>query len=105
MSKYEGKKETVKLHILACVYLHDLCIELNESALTNWDLSKCDRRTQKEIQEILTMTNYTQARDISKEAKRIRKILKIRSWAEKVQKILKMEAFLKFTNKKYNEKN
>ena len=95
MSKYEGKKETVKLHILACVYLHDLCIELNESALTNWDLSKGDRRTQKEIQEILTMTNYTQARDVSKEAKRIRKILEIRSWAEKSARDIENGSFLK----------
>ena len=95
MSKYEGKEETVKLHILACVYLHDLCIELNESALTNWDLSKGDRRTQKEIQEILTMTNYTQARDVSKEAKRIRKILEIRSWAEKSARDIENGSFLK----------
>ena len=95
MSKYEGKKETVKLHILACVYLHNLCIELNESALTNWDLSKGDRRTQKEIQEILTMTNYTQARDVSKEAKRIRKILEIRSWAEESARDIENGSFLK----------
>ena len=57
LRKCESRKETVKLHTLACGCLHNLCIELNDSALTNWDSSKGDRRTQEEFQEILTTTN------------------------------------------------
>ena len=85
--KCESKKETVKLHTLACICLHNLCIQLNDSALTNCDLSNGDRRTQEEIQEILTMTNCTQTKDISKEAKLIYEILKIRLGLKKVQEI------------------
>ena len=54
LRKCESKKETVKLHTLACVCLHNRCIKLNDSAITNWVLTKCDPRTQKEIQKILT---------------------------------------------------
>ena len=46
----EAKKETLKFHTLVCVCLHNLCIGLNDSVLTNFDLSKRDRKTQKEIQ-------------------------------------------------------
>ena len=46
----EAKKETLKFHTLVCACLHNLCIGLNNPALTNFDLSKRDRKTQKEIQ-------------------------------------------------------
>ena len=59
MRKCESKKETVKLRTLVCVCLHNLFIELNDLSLTNWDLSKVDRKIQEEIQEILTMINCT----------------------------------------------
>ena len=63
LRKCESKKETAKLHILAYACLHNLCIKLDVSVLTNRDLSKGDRRTREEIQEILIMTNCTQRRD------------------------------------------
>ena len=87
MKKCESKKETVKLRTLVCVCLHNLFIELNDLSLTNWDLSKVDRKIQEEIQEILTMINCTRTRDIRKEAKRILEILKKTFRAEKVPNI------------------
>ena len=45
LRKYKNKKETLKLHTITCVCLHNLCIELNDSALTNWDVSKGNRIT------------------------------------------------------------
>ena len=87
MRKCESKKETVKLRTLVCVCLHNLFIELNDLSLTNWDLSKVDRKIQEEIQEILTMINCTRTRDIRKEAKRILEILKKTFRAEKVPNI------------------
>ena len=87
MRKCKSKKETLKLHTISCACLHNLCIELNVSALTNWDVSKGNRITQKEIQEILTMINCTQTRDISKEAKCIHEILEISFGLKKVQEI------------------
>ena len=87
LRKYESKKETVKLHTLACACLHNLCIKLNDSSLTKWDLSKGDRRTPEEIQENFTITNCTLTRDISKEAKRIREILKNKFGLKKVPEI------------------
>ena len=59
-------------------------------------------------EEIMTMTNCTQARHISKEPKCILEILKNKFWAKNVQKISREQNgnfLIKFTNEKNNEKN
>ena len=73
LRKCESKKETVKLHTLACVCLHNLCVNLDDSVLNNWDLTKGDR-TQEKIHEILALTNCARTTGVSKETSCIRDV-------------------------------
>ena len=40
MRKCESTTETVKIMALACVVLHDICVELDDKGQKSWDLTK-----------------------------------------------------------------
>ena len=81
--KCESKKDNLKIQALACLCLHNLCIQLKDITPRAWDLSSNERRSQDEIREILSMRNCRKTKDNSREAAVLRDILKDKFWEEK----------------------
>ena len=63
---------------LACIELHNICIELEDAAPNCWDETVDDmerKRPQDEVVDCLIMTNSSQSRDNTVEAGKIRDAL------------------------------
>ena len=66
MRKCESKKDNLKIQALACLCLHNLCIQLKDITPRAWDISNHERRSQDEIREILNMRNCRKTKDNSR---------------------------------------
>ena len=81
--KCESQKETVKKMGLACLVLHNLCIDLGDMMPRNWDMTidhaTNNRRPQNEIRDVLLMNNinHKYLGYCPENAKRIRDLLQI----------------------------
>jgi hypothetical protein len=85
--KCETSKETVKLYALACVALHNICIQRGETLSPQLDLTldpatyqQCDRAT---IRELLQMQTCPRVKDTSKKATSIRNAIAEFLWNER----------------------
>lgn len=85
--KCESTVSTVKAVTLACVVLHNLCIERGDVTLRHWDIThdpeRNERRPTELVRDMLHMTYNTRIRDNSKQAGKIRDILKRKFHDEK----------------------
>ena len=85
--KCESKKESMKIMCLACIVLHNLCIDLGDILPRAWDLNYDDhenkRRPAEAVRELLNMTRCRKIADTSKQASIIRNCLKDKFWREK----------------------
>ena len=86
--KSESKKASVKWFALACIVLHNICIDHNDVAQRNWDLSKdCQtngRRPHQLVRDILQMSQCRNIPDSSHQAGKIRNALKTKFWYERM---------------------
>ena len=85
--KCESSKETVKLYALACVILHNICIEKGEPLSQQLDITidpktkrKCDRQT---IRNLLQMRECRKVKDTCRRAIGIRNDIAEFLWQEK----------------------
>ena len=87
--KCESQKESVKKMGLACVVLHNVCIELGDMTPRKWDMTVDDitnkRRPQNDIRDVLHITNINQKYlgNCPQLAKKIRDIIADKFWEEK----------------------
>eukprot|EP00112_Aurelia_sp_Birch-Aquarium-sp1_P015159 Seg3334.4 transcript_id=Seg3334.4/GoldUCD/mRNA.D3Y31 product="hypothetical protein" protein_id=Seg3334.4/GoldUCD/D3Y31 len=85
--KCESTVSTVKAVTLACVVLHNLCIERGDVTLRHWDIThdpeRNERRPTELVRDMLHMTYNTRILDNSKQAGKIRDILKRKFHDEK----------------------
>ena len=85
--KCESKKESMKIMCLACVVLHNICIDLGDILPRAWDLNYDDhenkRRPAEAVRELLNMTKCRRIADTSKQASIIRNCLKDKFWRER----------------------
>ena len=86
LRKCECSQNTMKIMSLACVVLHNICIELEDKAQISWDLS-FDAETQKKrpqevVRELLQMRGCRRRRDTSSEAEAVRECLTSKFWSE-----------------------
>ena len=88
--KYESNKETVKLSGLACVVLHNLCIERGDLVPRKFDLTshhalnKC--LSSEEVRNVLALRSTNQknfAVNKISQALKVRKALSAKIWKEK----------------------
>lgn len=72
---------------LACVVLHNVCIDMGDSLPSQSDLTEHPaqhgRRSRKEVRELLMMGNCAMKKDKSHHAEEIRKVLLDKFWEEK----------------------
>ena len=71
---------------LACIVLHNICIELEDATPNCWDETVDDmerKRPQDEVIDCLIMTNSSRSRDNNFEAGKIRDALKQKFFLEK----------------------
>ena len=85
--KAENKKETVRGVTLACIVLHNICIEKGDVAHRHWD-STVDagtnlRRTGNELQDLVMIRQCTPLRDRNSAASKIRDYLKVKFFEER----------------------
>ena len=79
--------DTVKLVTLACIVLHNVCIEASDNIPVDLDLTvdpnSHERRNRERIRELLNMRQCTRVPDNSRQAKIIRDALRKKFWDEK----------------------
>ena len=87
LRKSESSKETIRGVTLACVILHNACIEQGDVAYRHWDMSKDpdtnQRRKPEEVQDLLMIRQCRPLRDKNSAASRVRDYLKDKFFAEK----------------------
>lgn len=87
MRKCESPPETARMTTLACIILHNICIERGDTISKKLDLSidpaTNGRRNRDVIRRQLDMTNCQRVRDNSCQAARIRSALSQMFWEEK----------------------
>lgn len=88
--KCESQKETVKLYGLACVVLHNLCIERGDLIPRKFDLTvnhaSNKRLSPEEVREVLVLRNTKEKNfEVNKksQAVKVRKALTVEMWKEK----------------------
>ena len=88
LCKCESTTEEVKICILACIILHNICLERGDTIPTKLDLTidpltnqKRDRNT---IRDLLNMRNCKPVKDSSQSASKIRAVLTNTLWREKL---------------------
>ncbi len=91
LRKCEASKDTVKLYSLACVVLHNLCLQRGDTVPRSWDLKLDDignhRRPTEKVRELLVMVQgNNQQRGPG--AERVREAIKIKLWNEKETQIV-----------------
>ena len=90
LRKCECHTDTLKLMSLACVTLHNICIDLDDKGLRVCDLTSDEetqrRRPREVVRNMLYMTNCRKFPDSSRKASQIRDHLKNKFWNEKLGK-------------------
>ena len=85
--KNENNKERVRTVTLACMVLHNICIERGDSIARKLDLlvdpSTQEKRDREEIRKLLQMTDCRSSKDTSAEAVKVRDALCEKLWVEK----------------------
>lgn len=85
--KCECNEQTMKPITLACIVLHNLCIENGEPLPTQSDLAAdpttMARRDRKAVRELLNMRSCEKVKDTSVQAVKIRGVLKDKLWKER----------------------
>lgn len=85
--KCESTRDQVRTTTLACIILHNVCIEQGDSISKKLDLtvdpSTQERRNRDEIRNLLQMRDCPKVRDTSVEANKIRDALCAKLWLEK----------------------
>ena len=88
LRKCESQKETVKVMTLACLALHNICIDRGDTTPKSWDLNYDDngaqRRPHAQVREMLKMRACPPLRgSVNRQASKVRKVLKEKFWSEK----------------------
>ena len=88
LRKNECCSETLKLMSLACIILHNMCIDLEDKGARAWDAF--DEQTQKRRprdvgRDLLHMTSCRTFSGSSQKAKQVREHLRNKFWNEKLQ--------------------
>ena len=90
LRKNECHIKTLRSMSLACIVLHNICIDLNDRGTPAWDLSINNetqrKRPREEVRDLLHMTRCRCIPDSSKSAVKIRDCLKKKFWDEKLGK-------------------
>ena len=85
--KCESSVEEVKIATLACIVIHNICLEHGDTILTKLDLTidpiTNQKRDRKTIRDLLQMRNCKPVKDSSKAANCIRNALSDKLWEEK----------------------
>lgn len=88
--KNESHQNTIKSMSLACIVLHNLCIEVSDQGRLAWDVTydpmTNKKRPREVIQNMLHMTKCKKVPDNSRNASVIRDCLKNKFWDEKQSK-------------------
>ena len=84
--KCESKKESVVTISLACVVLHNICIDPGDVSWRKWDVNvdpaSNGRRPMEVVRKLLNMRQCPRVRDRIGEASKIRDTLKGKFWNE-----------------------
>lgn len=87
LRKNESRKYFVRTTTLACMVLHNICINLGDTIHRKLDLTidptTQERRDRDEIRKLLQMRECRSVRDVSGEAIKIRNSLCEKLWMEK----------------------
>ena len=87
LRKCESSRDQVRTATLACVVLHNTCINRGDSISKKLDLTvdpnSQEKRPREEIRKLLQMRDCSNARDTSIEAKKVRDTLCRKLWLEK----------------------
>ena len=87
LRKCESTQEEVRDNTLACIVLHNICIERRETLSRQLDATidpaTNQRRPRDVIRRLLNMTNCQPIRDNCRQASRIREVLTQKLWREK----------------------
>ena len=85
--KCECNEQTMKPITLACIVLHNLCIEYNEPFPVQPDIAAdpmtLERRDRETVRDLLNMRRCAKVKDTSVQAGKIRATLKDKLWKEK----------------------
>ena len=85
--KCESRVDNVKTIVLACIVLHNICIDRGDSAPRQWDLSRDPasnkRRPRDEVRSLLQMRHCRRIPDTNHNAVKIREALKTKFCNEK----------------------
>ena len=85
--KNESSKQHVRTTTLACMVLHNVCINQGDSISRKLDLTidpdNQERRNRDEIRKLLQMRECRSVRDITSEASKVRNALCEKLWLEK----------------------
>ena len=85
--KNESDKEQVRITVLACMVLHNVCIMQGDAISKKLDLTidpvSNEKRDREEVRKLLQMRECKSIHDNSKEANGIRNSLTVKLWAEK----------------------
>ena len=87
LRKCESGRDQVCMTTLACLVLHNVCIDRGDAISKKLDLSidpnTQQRRPREEVRKLLQMTACSTVKDTSKEAQRVRNALYKKLWLEK----------------------
>ena len=85
--KCEASQESLKINILACIVLHNICIEKGDLITQNLDFTYDSvtnrKRSSEELRDILNMVTGTYTVENSKGAQSVRKALSDYFWEQK----------------------
>ena len=83
--KSECDEDTMKATTLACIVLHNICIEHDEASPMQLDLinNTGGCRNRKTVRELLNMRSCTKVKDTSVQAGKVWEALKEKVWKEK----------------------
>eukprot|EP00794_Sanderia_malayensis_P012599 gene12599-biopygen10038 len=85
--KNESEVPTVRIMSLACIILHNLCIDVSDKCFSAWDLtldpSTRRKRPPAAVSDLLHMTSCRRIPESSTKAGQIRDALKLKYWKEK----------------------
>ena len=87
LRKCESARDQVRTTTLACLILHNVCIDRGDAISKKLDLTLDPntqaRRPQEEVRKLLQMTTCSTVKDTSSEAQKVRKALCKKLWLEK----------------------
>ena len=85
--KCESSPDNVKIHTLACIVLHNICIDrrhISEAVgFIKTSTNKYKKRHREEVRDLLCMRNCRRIADSNSQACKIREALKQKFWLEK----------------------